>query len=86
MIGGKFLERGRIKKPGQAIYKSEMSEYYMAHDFYVGARLVFNNFEFIIMDADEYAFRYMEQNADEVTWISFFFANWSIIYEIGVHF
>jgi len=71
VIGGKFLERGRVKKPNQEVFKSEMSEYYMTPDLYVGARLAFNNFEFIITDADEYAFRYMEQHADEVGCLAF---------------
>ena len=60
------MERGRIKKPGQEIFKSEMSEYFTASDLFVGAKVVFNNFDFVITDADEYAFRYMEQHADEV--------------------
>ena len=34
VIGGKFLERGRIQKPGQELFKSEMSEYYKAQDLY----------------------------------------------------
>lgn len=65
IIGGKFLERGRIKKVGQEIFKSEMSEYITASDLFVGAKVVFNNFDFVITDADEYAFRYMEQHAAE---------------------
>ena len=60
------MERGRIKKPDQELFKSEMSDYYLAHDLYVGARLVFNDFEFLLTDADEYAFRYMEEHRDQV--------------------
>ena len=67
IIGGKFLERGRIKKPDQDIFKSEMSEYFTASDLFVGAKVTFNNFDFVISDADEYAFRYMEQHAAEVS-------------------
>ncbi|XP_062389412.1 EF-hand domain-containing family member C2 [Sardina pilchardus] len=65
VIGGKFLERGRVKKPGQALFKSEMSEYFTAQDLYVGARLLLNNQPFQLVDADEYAFNYMEQHAEE---------------------
>lgn len=72
VIGGKFLERGRIKKSGQEVFKSEMSEYLMASDLYVGARVIFNEFEFIITNADEYAFRYMEQHPEEVGFFHFF--------------
>ena len=33
-------------------------------DLYVGAEVVFNNFRFVLVDADEYAFRYMETHVD----------------------
>lgn len=76
VIGGKFLERSRVKKPGQELFKSEMSEYYKAQDLYVGARLSINNQPFQLVDADEYAFNYMEQHAEEVMHIqhSFIFS------------
>lgn len=66
VIGGKYLERNRVKKPGQERFKSEMSEYYKAQDLYVGARVSINNQLFQLVDADEYAFNYMEQHAEEV--------------------
>ncbi|XP_062861743.1 EF-hand domain-containing family member C2 [Trichomycterus rosablanca] len=65
LIGGKYLERSRVKKPTQEIFKSEMSEYYKAQDMYVGATLNINNQFFQLMDADEYAVNYMEQHAEE---------------------
>ncbi|XP_060732345.1 EF-hand domain-containing family member C2 [Tachysurus vachellii] len=65
IIGGKFLQRSRVKKPGQELFKSEMSEYYKAQDLYVGARLSINNQLFQLVNADEYAFNYMEQHAEE---------------------
>ncbi|KAG1970362.1 EF-hand domain-containing family member C2 isoform X1 [Pimephales promelas] len=65
LIGGKFLERGRVKKPGQELFKSEKSEYYTAQDLYVGARVDLNNQPFQLLDADEFTFNYMEQHADE---------------------
>ncbi|XP_053351747.1 EF-hand domain-containing family member C2 isoform X1 [Clarias gariepinus] len=65
VIGGKYLERCRVKKPGQELFKSEMSEYYKAQDLYVGARLSIKNHPFQLVDADEYAFNYMEQHAEE---------------------
>ncbi|KAJ7403333.1 EF-hand domain-containing family member C2 [Pitangus sulphuratus] len=63
--GGRFLERGRIKKPGQELFKSELSEYYRAHDLFVGARVCFHGHSFLLVDADEYTFSYMEKNANE---------------------
>lgn len=65
IIGGKFLERSRIKKPNQPLYSTTMSEYYLANDLFVGAHVDFNSHRFILIDADEYAFRYMENNAVE---------------------
>jgi len=65
VIGGKFLERGRIKKPGQELFKSDMSEYYRAQDIYVGAEVIFHDHTFIIVDADEYAMAYMEHHDQE---------------------
>lgn len=67
MIGGKFLKRGQVKKPGQELFKSEVSKYFTAQDLYVGARLDLNNQPFQLLDADEFTFSYMEQHADEVT-------------------
>lgn len=75
-----------MKKPGQELFKSEMSEYYKAQDLYVGARLSINNQPFQLVDADEYAFNYMEQHADEVMHIqcSFLFTlclnNWHVLF------
>ena len=66
IIGGKFLERGRIRKPGQEQFSTRLSEYYMARDLHVGALVEFNRFRFVLIDADEYAYRYMESHASEV--------------------
>uniref|UniRef100_A0A8C3Y6W5 EF-hand domain-containing family member C2 n=1 Tax=Catharus ustulatus TaxID=91951 RepID=A0A8C3Y6W5_CATUS len=65
IAGGKFLERSRIKKPGQELFKSEPSEYYKAQDLFVGARVCFHGHKFLLVDADEYTFNYMERNANE---------------------
>ena len=67
IIGGKFLERSRIKKPNQPLYSTKMSEYYLANDLFVGAHVDFNSHRFILIDADEYAFRYMECEAIDVS-------------------
>lgn len=61
--GGKFLERQRIKKPNQPRYPLEISEYFSATDFYVGAHAIINGFDFHIYDADEYAFKIMEKES-----------------------
>lgn len=56
-----------MKKPGQKLFKSEMSEYFTAQDLYVGARLDLNSQPFQLLDADDFTFNYMEQHPDEVT-------------------
>ena len=40
-----------------------MSQYYLSSDLFVGACVNFNSHIFVLIDADEYAFRYMEQNS-----------------------
>ncbi|KAM8975335.1 EF-hand domain-containing family member C2 isoform 1-T1 [Pelodytes ibericus] len=65
VLGGKFLERYRVKKPGQELFKSELSEYFKAEDLFVGARVNFNGHDFILVDADEYVFNYMEKNSNQ---------------------
>ena len=60
------MERGRIKKPNQPRFSTELSEYYMAQDLFVGARVDFKKHCFILIDADEYAYNYMDRHPDEV--------------------
>ncbi|WAR28655.1 EFHC2-like protein [Mya arenaria] len=48
IIGGKFLERTRIKQPAQPLYSTSMSEYYLAQDLYVGAHFEKANVEAIV--------------------------------------
>lgn len=66
MLGGKFLARGRVKKPGQELFKRELPKYFAAQDLYVGATLCLNNKNFQLLHADEYTFNYMEQHPEEV--------------------
>ncbi|KAJ3275338.1 EF-hand domain-containing member C2 [Terramyces sp. JEL0728] len=55
IIGGKFLENRRIKKP-------KSNTYYSSSDFFIGAELVFYEHHFKINGADEYAFKFMDAN------------------------
>uniref|UniRef100_A0A7M5VAV7 EF-hand domain-containing family member C2 n=1 Tax=Clytia hemisphaerica TaxID=252671 RepID=A0A7M5VAV7_9CNID len=57
IIGGKFLERGRVKKPDGG--------HYTAQDLFIGGNVQFCKHPFILIDADEYAINYMESHADE---------------------
>lgn len=65
IIPGDFMERRRHKKPEDWDNMDCTAEYYTARDLHLGARCVFNKFNFIITDMDEYAIRYMENHADE---------------------
>ncbi|KNE64889.1 hypothetical protein AMAG_10562 [Allomyces macrogynus ATCC 38327] len=53
IVGGKWLERCRVKVPGTARSLS-------THDLYLGAELVLAGFPFVIIGADEFALRYMD--------------------------
>jgi len=57
IMGGKFIQRGRVKKPNS-------HEYYTQADFYTGARIEFNKFGFLLYQADEYSLSYMESDPD----------------------
>lgn len=57
IIGGKFLERGRIKKPAS-------HEYYCQGDLYTGAVLEFNRWKLVVYQADEYTLSYMESDPE----------------------
>lgn len=57
VIGGKFLERSRIKKPGS-------HDYYCQADFYTGSIVEFHRFRFVIYQADEYSLSYMEADPE----------------------
>ena len=57
IMGGKFIQRGRVKKPNS-------HEYYTQADFYTGARIEFNKFGFVLYQADEYSLAYMESDPE----------------------
>ncbi|CAL9690452.1 unnamed protein product [Knipowitschia caucasica] len=65
VLGGKFLGRTRVKKPGQEVFKSELSKYFTAQDFFVGAVLHINHINFKLINADEYTLNYMEKHPEE---------------------
>jgi Ca2+-binding EF-hand superfamily protein len=74
IIGGKFLERGRLKKPEQEPEQTVQSTYYTAQDLFIGAVVQFNRHKFILINADEFAIRYMEKHAQD-----FPFSNWQLV-------
>jgi len=54
-IGGKFLERARVKNPNSG-------EFYKATDLHVGAVLSINQYVFELMECDEYTKKFVENN------------------------
>jgi hypothetical protein len=61
-----------VKKPDQPRYPVEFSKYYTLCDLYVGAILDVNKFKFQIIDADDYAYTYLEKRANEVSFCFLF--------------
>lgn len=56
-IGGKFMERARLKNPSTG-------DYYEPTDFFVGAQLTVNQFPFEILEADQFTLKFMENNPE----------------------
>jgi hypothetical protein len=54
-IGGKFLERSRQKNP-------HTYQYFKPADFFVGAKLSINNFDFDLLEADDYTTNFINHN------------------------
>ena len=54
-IGGKFLERSRIKNP-------HTRNYYAARDFKIGQVISINKYQFQLLEADEFTIKFMENN------------------------
>lgn len=61
------MKRIRVKKPGQEVFKSELSEYIKAEELYIGAKVNVNGYLFLLVSADEYTLNYMEANSHKVS-------------------
>merc|ERR1712166_835199 len=53
IMGGKWMERCRVKMPGS-------SQFYTARDMYVGQMMEFRKHQFRMIEADEYTLNFME--------------------------
>ncbi|KAL7889028.1 hypothetical protein AOLI_G00040020 [Acnodon oligacanthus] len=62
IIGGKFLEKTRIPKPGST---AEKPEYYGPADFAIGATVEVFRHRFVLTDADQYVLSYLESVAEQ---------------------
>lgn len=61
------MKRTRVKKPGQEVFKSELSEYIKAEELYIGAKVNVNGYLFLLLNADKYTLNFMEANSDKVS-------------------
>jgi hypothetical protein len=61
ILGGKFLERTRALKPGSSLSDPNGPIYYESNDLFVGCTLEIYRHRFVLVEADEYVFAYMEQ-------------------------
>ncbi|XP_073481249.1 EF-hand domain-containing protein 1 isoform X1 [Aquarana catesbeiana] len=62
IIGGKFLERTRVLKPGSSI---DNPSYYGPSDFKIGSVVEVFRHRFIITNADEYVLNYIRAHKDQ---------------------
>ncbi|NXG24521.1 EFHC1 protein, partial [Grallaria varia] len=60
IVGGKYLKRTRVAKPGST---PENPAYYEPSDFAIGSTIEVFGHRFVITDADEYVLNYMERDA-----------------------
>lgn len=61
ILGGKFLERTKVRKPGSTI---DDPQFYTPNDFKIGAQIEIFKHKFIITDADRYVLAYLESFPD----------------------
>uniref|UniRef100_A0A8C6ZA20 EF-hand domain containing 1 n=1 Tax=Nothoprocta perdicaria TaxID=30464 RepID=A0A8C6ZA20_NOTPE len=61
IIGGKYLGKTRVPKPGST---TENATYYEPSDLTIGSTVEVFGHRFVITDADEYVLNYMESNAE----------------------
>jgi hypothetical protein len=61
ILGGKFLERTRVRKPGSPVDKPE---FYTPADLAIGEKIEIFKHKFVITDADEYVLKWMEANSN----------------------
>ncbi|ERL90320.1 hypothetical protein D910_07669 [Dendroctonus ponderosae] len=60
-----FSSRAEVQLPGQKIFTSKPPLSYTPQHMFIGATLIINGFKFVLVEADEYALRYMEINCGQ---------------------
>ncbi|KAJ3275375.1 EF-hand domain-containing protein 1 [Terramyces sp. JEL0728] len=64
IIGGKFMERTRVLRPGSSLSDPQGPSYYDATDLYIGVKIKVLSHKFVLVDADEFVFNYMEAEGE----------------------
>ncbi|XP_032362525.1 EF-hand domain-containing protein 1 isoform X1 [Etheostoma spectabile] len=63
IIGGLFLEKTRVPKPGSTL---DDPDFYSPADFAIGATVEVFSRRFVLTDADHYVLKYLESNASQI--------------------
>ncbi|XP_056873103.1 EF-hand domain-containing protein 1 [Takifugu flavidus] len=63
IIGGRFLEKTRIPKPGST---ADNPKYYSPADLAIGAKVDVFGHRFLLTDADQYVLSYLEANPNDI--------------------
>uniref|UniRef100_A0A673CUK6 EF-hand domain (C-terminal) containing 1 n=1 Tax=Sphaeramia orbicularis TaxID=375764 RepID=A0A673CUK6_9TELE len=63
VIGGKFLEKTRIPKPGSTV---DHPEFYSPADLAIGSTVEVFNHRFVLTDADQYVLTYLESISSQI--------------------
>ncbi|XP_070705893.1 EF-hand domain-containing protein 1 [Pempheris klunzingeri] len=63
VIGGKFLEKTRVPKPGSTV---ESPEFYSPADLAIGATVEVFSHRFVLIDADHYVLKYLQSNSSQI--------------------
>ena len=65
ILGGKFMERTRCLLPGSSLTDVDGPKYYKSTDLFVGTTLEILKQNFVLLDADEFVYQYMEDKKEE---------------------
>uniref|UniRef100_A0A665X2G0 EF-hand domain (C-terminal) containing 1 n=1 Tax=Echeneis naucrates TaxID=173247 RepID=A0A665X2G0_ECHNA len=63
IIGGKFLEKTRVPKPGSSV---ENPEFYSPADLAIGVNIEVFSHRFVLTNADHYVLTYLEANSSQI--------------------
>jgi hypothetical protein len=59
------MERTRVLRPGCSLSDPQGPSYYEISDLYIGAKLQVLSHHFVLIDADEYVFNYLESHGSK---------------------